>query len=414
MHDGNTTPSTADISGRRTTHAALPGDAAQQELATRLRGWRKRRGLTQAQLAREASLSKSMVAKLEQGIAHAGLETVHRLARALRIQTTELFDDNDDTTPMPLHDPATWDPVARALAGQHPPTDEPATVTGITAILDDLKPLLAANRYAEVAQLLPSLIRDADTLNGEGRAVRSRVLNTTGWVLVQNRQFAIAEPTLRLALDAADDRLDAAAAVNTMVWLHLRRGRLTQAARLAAKWADDIEPRMSRATLRELTLWGRLLLGISNAAVRDNRPGEADDALQLAKAAAVRIGREVVSDTSTTRTFGPATVSMIQAENAAVQDKPDRVLSIAERIAMPALHARSASRNRHRLDVAAALVATHRPDEGLAVLSELAGHSPQWLAQQQYAGGILGQVIGRRRTLTAEMRRLADLLGVAV
>lgn len=385
------------------------------ELADRLRGWRKRRGLTQAELAKKAGLSKSMIAKIEQGIAQTRLETVHRLARALRVQSTDLIGDHGDTPAPTRLDPTVWEPLARALAGQYPDQpDEPPTAAGVTTALDGLKPLLAANRYSEIARILPSLIRDAEALDGHGRAIRSRVLTATGYVLVQTRMFDLAVPALRQAMDAATDHLDGAAAVNTLVWLHLRRGHLAAATTLATRWADDIEPRFSRATLRELALWGRLLIGVSSAAVRDNRPGEAEDALLLAKAAAVRIGREVVSDTSTTRTFGPISVAMIQAENHAVQDKPDRVLQVAERITTPTLHPRSASRNRHRLDVAAALVATRRPDEGLAVLGELAEHSPEWLAQQRYAGDILGQVIGRRRTLTTEMRRLADLVGVAV
>ena len=92
--------------------------------------------------------------------------------------------------------------------------------------------------------------------------------------------------------------------------------------------------------------------------MRDNRPGEAEDAIKLARAAAVRIGRETETDSSTARTFGPVTVAMITAENASVLNKHDRVLAIAERIPGNILNGDSASRNRHRLDVAGALRAT--------------------------------------------------------
>ncbi|WP_345486033.1 helix-turn-helix transcriptional regulator, partial [Planotetraspora phitsanulokensis] len=300
-----------------------------RDLAQNLRGWRKRRGLTQAELAIAAKVSKSLVQKIEQGIAgQTTLETVHRLAIALKVPTTELVGAHGDarephtSTVLP---PEVWEQTGRALAGKFGYPDEEPTVAGVSSALDSLKPLLAGNQYREVAHLLPSLIRDADALNGAGRGIRSRVLNTAGWVLTQVRQFELAGATLHHARDAAEDHLDEAAAVNTLVWLRLREGRLDDARRLATEWADRIEPRMSRATERELTLWGRLVLGISNAAVRDNRPGEAADTIRLAQTAATAVGREVLSDTSTTRTFGPVTVAMIRAENAAVQDRPDEV-----------------------------------------------------------------------------------------
>lgn len=389
------------------------------DLASSLRGWRRRRGLTQPELARASGVSASYISKIENGQhVDVRIETVRKLAVALRVQTTVLMGVHGDTEAVPLGavilPDEVWEPTRRALAGQYGRPDEEPTVAGLTAALNGMKPLLAANRYGDVAQVLPALIRDAEALNGAGRGVLSRVLNTTGWTLTQTRQFTLAEPTLRQALDVADDRLDAAAAVNTLVWLYLRQGKLDHARALATEWADDIEPRMSRATVRELTMWGRLLLGITNAAVRDNRPGEAEDTLRLAASAATAIGREVESDSSTTRTFGPVTVAMIRAESAAIQDRPDETLRIAARIPTTGvLHATSASRNRHRLDVAAALVTTRRVPEAVTVMAELAAHSPQWLAQQRYAHDTLARVLRRRRTLTTDMRNLADLMGVA-
>ncbi|MEU7942429.1 helix-turn-helix domain-containing protein [Microbispora bryophytorum] len=389
------------------------------DLASNLRGWRKRRGLTQPELARASGVSASYISKIETGQhVDVRIETVRKLAVVLRVQTTTLMGKRGDAEAAPMSGavlPAeVWEPTRRALVGQYGQPDEEPTVAGVTAALDGMKPSLAANRYGDVAQVLPALIRDAEALNGAGRGVLSQVLNTAGWTLTQTRQFTLAEPTLRQALDMADDRLDAAAAVNTLVWLYLRQGKLDHARVLATQWADDIEPRMSRATVRELTMWGRLLLGITNAAVRDNRPGEAEDTLRLAASAATAIGREVESDSSTTRTFGPVTVAMIRAESATIQDRPDETLRIAARIpSSGVLHAISASRNRHRLDVAAALVSTRRVPEAVTVMAELAAHSPQWLAQQRYARDTLTRVLRRRRTLTMEMRNLANLMGMA-
>ncbi|MFG1873415.1 helix-turn-helix domain-containing protein [Sphaerisporangium sp. NPDC049003] len=383
-------------------------------LPTRVRNVRKRRGLSQKELATLAGVSGSLISKLEQGIiSDVRLETVRKIAVALQVSTSFLVEERGDTEHEPEPDRTPWAPTYRALLGQMEQPEDQPTIEGVAAGLKALKPLLAENRYSEIAVMLPPLLRDAQALNGAGRAVHSRVLNMTGWIFTQTRQFGMAEPTLTRAIDIAEDRLDAAAAVNTLVWLKLRRGHLDQARALATRWADDIEPRFSRATTTELTLWGRLLLGVSNAAVRDNRPGEAEDSIKLARAAAARIGHEALSDTSTTRTFGPVTVAMIHAENAAVLDQPDKVLAIAERIPAEVPYTHSASRNRHRLDVAYALASTRKHAESLAVLQGLAGTSPEWLAAQRYGRDILARLFQRRRSLTPQMRDLADAVGLS-
>jgi hypothetical protein len=200
----------------------------------------------------------------------------------------------------------------------------------------------------------------------------------------------------------------------------LRRGMLAEARDLTVTEAGQIEPKLSTATPRELAMWGRTLLAATNAAVRDNRPGEAADMLSLARAAAARLGREVCLDGSTARTFGPVSTMMIMAENASIQEQPDQVLLIAENIPRMAatlragvLHPAAASRRRHRLDIANAYVMLHRIPEAIGVLRELRQEAPEWFAQQRYARKILND-INRRRTwpLTTEMRDLADAAGL--
>jgi len=103
--------------------------------------------------------------------------------------------------------------------------------------------------------------------------------------------------------------------------------------------------------------------------------------------------------------FGPSVVAVAEAENAVIQDRPDRTLAIGRSL-QPQAHRYA----RHRLDVAAAHVALRQYPEAVAVLQDLRRARPQWLPQQRYAARILSKIIGRRRTLTAEMRDLADYL----
>jgi len=377
----------------------------------RVRDVRKRRGLSQRELATAAGVSLSLVKKIEQGDRpDVRLETARKLAVALRVPTTALIttSDREDPDQVTVDD---WEPVRRILAGlETQPAGEP-TCEGIQAAVAAIRPALAENRYSAIRPALGSLLLDADALDTDdehNRQARFRALNLTGWVLTQMRQWDTASYTLDLAADAACSPLDAAAAAKTRVWLLLRQGDLAAARETAIRWADEIEPRFSRATDAELSLWGDFCLNVANAAVRDNRPGEARDALRLARAAGDRIGREIMSDPSTTRVFGPVTVAYRRAETFVIDGKPDKALAIAEALPPDALPPADMGRLRHRLDVANALTQLRRYPEAVTVIGEIRDHAPEWLPQQRYARDILGRIITRRRTLTPGMRELAD------
>jgi hypothetical protein len=48
------------------------------------------------------------------------------------------------------------------------------------------------------------------------------------------------------------------------------------------------------------------------------------------------------------------------------------------------------------------------------VIQEVRQRAPEWLMQQHYARDIVTRIIARRRTLTPEMRDLADFLHLAL
>lgn len=391
-------------------------DESHSYIGARLREIRKRRGLTQRELAEISGVSLSLIRKLEQGErSDTRIETARQLAVALHVPTTRLVDEGRQEGA----DEATtdhWAPVRRALIrpADNGPAEAP-TVRGVQAALDAALPLFSSDRFTELSTVLPDLLRDTDVLvdlDPEGRRIRTRLMQLTGWLMTQTRQFDAADLALGRAMDDAQDRLDGAATISTECWLLLRRGRLAEARELAIRWADDVEPRMSRATPEELSAWGWLLLRTSAAAIRDNRPGEAEDALRLAQSAAVAAGRETTPGGDFLRTFGPVTVALKRTENAMVADQPDRVLQMAARIPTTGMRPSSNNLNRHRLDVAYAHVKQRGYAEAVDVLQEVWHAAPQWLPQQRYARDILGQIVEKRRTLTPSMRTLADTVGL--
>jgi len=283
-------------------------------------------------------MSLSLIRKLEQGErVDTRLETACRLAQTLRVPTTSLIAEHEEERQAAPGADDRWEAVRRALVApvRADGLAEEPTVDGVRDAVESALPLFSGDRFAELSVILPPLLRDADLVaesSPEGRAVRVRLSQLTGWLLTQTRQFEAADIALTRSLDDASDRLQAAATVSTQCWLLLRRGRLAEARELATRWADEVEPLISRATPAELSAWGWLLLRASAAAIRDNRPGEAEDALRYANSAAVAMGREFAPRDDLLQAFGPVTVALKRAQNAVIVDKPDMVLKLSSRI----------------------------------------------------------------------------------
>jgi transcriptional regulator with XRE-family HTH domain len=380
--------------------ASSPGD--------RIREARKRCGMTQRELAEASGLSVSAVKKIEQGtMGGLRLETARRLAVALGVPTMAIA----DPSPPEPHQPAAgsiWAPTRDELLSPQPVgAAEPMTERGTADALLAAVKLYHDNEYDRLARVLPLLLRDT---RDASPLLRSRAMQLAGSVMTQTRNHDAARVALSQSMADAEStgsELDAASAVITMCWLLLVEGEFEQVRHLAAAWADRVEPRLSTATNAEISVWGWLLLRGSAAAIRDNRPDEAADMMRLAEAAAVAAGNERGGYRMYWTTFGPATVAMKRTENAVVDGRPDVALRLAARI--PAgLRPTSDNRNRHLLDVSAAHTELRRYDDAIDMLKRLQAEAGPWLGEQRMARDILGRIIRRRRTLTPDMRDLAD------
>lgn len=384
--------------------ADSPGD--------RIREARKRRGLTQRELATASGLSLSAVKKIEQGALESmRLETAHRLAVALEVPTGAIVDPNPPEQ-RETADGDIWAPSREALLSSPASTDpaEPLTERGTTDLLLAATKLYHDNEYERLARVLPSLLRDSRDVSP---LLRSRIMQLAGSVMTQTRQHDAARAALTRSMAEAENTgsvLDSASTITTMCWLLIVERRFEQVRNLAAEWSDRVEPRLSTATIPEISAWGWLLLRGSAAAIRDNRPGEAADMMRLAEAAAVAAGPERRGGYRMYwTTFGPATVAMKNTENAVVNGQPDVALRLAERIP-EGLRPTSDNRNRHLLDVASAHTELRQYDEAVSVLKQLQAESGPWLYEQRMARDVLGRIVKRRRTLTPDMRDLADAI----
>jgi len=411
-------------------------DTAGDLPGSRIKDYRLARGLTQEQLADRAGLSLGVVKKIEQG-GNGRLDTYHALARALRVKTSALFepgpphattrDDADKVDLMPLRQAITPPMGASGRLLLSDAVDPEPDLKNLRATAKALATSYYGDDYGRISQFLPALVTSARQAvdhydNGphhtEALKLRSDVLQTAGRYLTQVRAYDLAHTALRDALldaAAADDRERASAAVYLQGWLLMRQGRLDEAERIAMATADDVEPRISRATRGELGVWGRLLVRASSAAARNNRPREAREMLRLARTAGAALGGAVAAYPYGWGRFDWSTVAFQAVENQVVAGHSRRVLGLSERLAGSGATATANTWNRHRLDVAQAHVELRQADETTEVLAALHAQAPEWLRHQQMAADTFERSLrasGRRR-LTPQQRELAAFFQVA-
>ncbi|MFB9962700.1 helix-turn-helix domain-containing protein [Sinosporangium siamense] len=394
-------------------------------MGDRLRELRKRRGLTQEELAHASNLSLQVVKKIERG-GSARLETLHQLARTLDVVTLTFV---GSTSPEPKED----NDVA-VLADLRSAITPPVGLTGrpIYGSSDgddlDLERLLRAvklaegayrtNRYDDLASFLPALIRSAhhhvdgyasNQSHRDALRLRADVVGLAGRYLIQIRAHDLALVALHASLrDALDieDATRAAAAVSGQAHAMLRQGRFHEVERLCSETAAQLEPQLSKATPGQLSAWGWMLLRASAAAARNNRPKEAMEYQGIAAAAAAPLRHEHA--TVDQKTFGPTTVALKTIENALVSGAPDKALALSSTLSRTD-DLTNEEWDRHLLDRARASVQTGDSEAATELLVELRRRSPQWLRYQQPARDTLREILAtRNRRLTEQQRILAD------
>jgi len=69
----------------------MTGTTTRQRLAENIRRLRRARGLTQEQLGNEARVYQPLISEIENGVANPELDTLDRIAAALRVDPSELL-----------------------------------------------------------------------------------------------------------------------------------------------------------------------------------------------------------------------------------------------------------------------------------------------------------------------------------
>jgi transcriptional regulator with XRE-family HTH domain len=407
----------------------VTGDAA---LGTGVRFWRLRRGYSQAELSARAGVSITVIRKLEQecgdsvGSPGVRLASLYALARALQVQTAQLF-------PSAGPEPADRDPAHLALLPVRVALTPPLTAAGADpgppGRRDDPGParlaagcarMYDADRYDTLAAQLPHLLRQARPVLGQrdageqdrdGQRAAAAAFELAGWFLAQVGAGDLAYQAVSDVLAAGAARADpvtAAACTACECWVFIRQGRLLDAKRTATEAADLIEPpRIRDASQAELAAWGWLLLMAWSAAVRNNQEDEAREFLRCAGTAGAATRGDRIDWDRYWLTLGPATVAAKQVEHEVLTGNYQQALDLAGRL--PAGTMRADCRQRHLLDLAAAHAGVGNREEAIGILTGLRTAAPRWLRHQR-AGRSTARALVRApvRALSEDARALAD------
>ncbi|MFI5938130.1 helix-turn-helix domain-containing protein [Actinoplanes sp. NPDC051494] len=379
--------------------------AESASLGGRLLAYRRRRRMSQHDLATASGVSVDVIRKLEQGRRHsARLETLTALAHALDAQPAELLGKPrglaygaEDSELLQLR---------RAVLGLLP-------VDGPVLQIGDLQNALARSWQLYWSGTYPVLARDLPGLLGAARVTASsstvadlpaartvlaELLQITASLLAHLAHEDLAHLALhgaRHAAEAADDELLSASMLATRSWILSRQGLWSEAEDVAVRAAAEVEPVLSVASPDQVAVWGELLRYAAVALSRSGRHSEAAETITLMNTAAARLG----GDRATRYTgvsFGPMVVAMRAVDAAISAGKPRKALQLAVRVEHPE-HMPPAMHMRYLLNVAWAQTLDWHSGDAVATVLRAERVAPQSLPHQGIARAIVAELLPRRR-----------------
>jgi transcriptional regulator with XRE-family HTH domain len=388
---------------------------------------RKARNLSQEELAAGAGVAVDTVARIERGERQTTrTATLNKLAGALGVEPSTLLGI------LPPHEQATGDVTGlrRALTSS---TEVPGLTDFAdlreTVPLSELRSSLSyawqayiAGRHSELLHTLPVLLADAHRLVHEAKGARLNsaysVLSgayrlgagTAGRFGMDDLAFIAAERAVVAARRSDDPDIGVAVSTSYLVWVLVRQGRTAEAEEVAVRMAERVEPRMADRNTRALGVFGNLLFNAASAALRADRPDRSDELLRVAQAAAVRSGRDEVSEAGI---FGPRIAAIQGVDHAVRLGDPEEALRLAETVPdangpVPAFWEAG-----HRIHLASASVDLRQERRALALLAEARTLAPDWVRYQPMGSAVMREIVDRAtRRRNEEFAELAEHYGV--
>jgi tetratricopeptide (TPR) repeat protein len=397
----------------------------QRALGRKIAAERRRRGLSQPELARMIDRSVAWVSQVERGARKVDrMSVLETLATALDIPLAELAAEAPVIAAVTEETPGAAGlrlvlsgvySLHALLNGRH----RPAGMTRLRAMTSQAWELTHASRYAELADLLRGLIPDLETavraLPEDQRAAAAELLATT-YQACSAALAKVGEP--EAAWIAADRAMASAERTGTplliaagafrLVFVFLAARHYDQAEETARTTADALAHLADGGDPQAVSLWGGLTLQRAVIAARLNDPDAAYSHLEQASQAAARLG-EGRNDYNTE--FGPANVALHEIAVAVELGDAGRALRTAAVIDASGLSAER--RARMLIDVARAHAQRRQAAEATAALRQAEDITPEQIRAHDRVRQLLSDLMTMQDPPSAELRDLAERIGVA-
>ncbi len=394
----------------------------QHALGRKIAGERRRRGLSQPELARLVGRSVAWVSQVERGVRKVDrMSVLETLAAALGVPLAEL---------------AAEAPVVAAV------TEEPPGAGGLRlvlsgayalrAMLDGRRPpalstlrtksrkaweLTHGGRYTELTDLLRGLVPDLETAARalpeaqrvevfELMAVTYQACSAALAELGEPEAAWIAADRAMAAAERAGNPMLVAAGALRLVFVFLAARHYGQAEETARTAAEALQATADQADPQAMSLWGALTLQRAVIASRVNDPDAAYGHLAQAAEVASRLG-EGRNDYNTE--FGPANVGLHEIAVAVELSDAGRALRTATTVDATGLSAER--RARMLIDVARAHTQRRQVAEAVAALRRAEEITPEQVRGHELVRQLVSDLLTMHDPPSVELRELAARVG---
>jgi tetratricopeptide (TPR) repeat protein len=393
----------------------------QKALGRRIAAERRRRGLSQPELARMVDRSVAWVSQVERGVRKVDrMSVLEALAAALGVPLAEL---------------AAEAPVVAAVIDESPGADGLRLVLSgayaLRAMLDGRRsPALStlrtkarkawdlthAGRYTELTELLRSLIPNletaARTVSEDQRAEVFELMAATYQAcsaalakLGEPEAAWIAADRAMAAAERAGNPLLVAAGAYRLVFVFINARHYDQAEETARTAAEALQPMADQGDSQAMSLWGGLNLQRAIVAAHVNDPDLAYSQLERVSQVAARLG-EGRNEYNTE--FGPANVRLYEIAVAVELGDAGRALRAAAAVDTSGLSAERQARM--LIDVARAHAQRRQVGEAVAALLQAEAITPEQVRGHALVRQLVSDLLTMQDPPAAELRDLARRL----
>jgi len=389
-------------------------------IGVNLRRIRRERGWSQEALAERSSLSKDLIAKLEQGRrTSCRITSLMNLANALDVDLTDLTGkrerlgtDRDGGSVLAIRDAILSPSLLPGLPGlDADDAGEPTPLPDLQAAVSKAWAQYWRGQFGPLTAAIPGLITEARlTHRSRGLPACIALAQTYQLAAALMEQFgktdlaAIAAERGVVAAASGDDPLQWAAVQRTYAWVLFNQARPGEAEKLVLQVAEQIEPSFS-APIDHVAVWGSMLITALWAAVAKGT--DVTDMAAMVSAGAERVGRRV---DAYQMYFGPSEVAWHMVHAHTVRKEPGLAFKVAQKV--NAAELQRIKSGRHLIDLAQAHVDAQQPRAAAVRLADAERLSPVWFRHMEVARSLVREIREAETRPSPATRALVKSMGL--